>query len=415
MEAHSIIEAIEKVTGPWAKQRKAEERRASSAGRRRDAMTRRRRLTTKDAAWRVMKEAYNKASSGGQYPAHARQIMYAARGEVLRLTGKETLDDKYFCQLLLPDYLSTYPDETAEWDVVFDARGHFAEPHTELIVPLGTLDVRQYLASIGTRREPDGVTLPDGLEFPTRGPKARYSAVLFVEKEGFNPLFKAARLAERFDLAIMSTKGLSVTASRHLVDELCSQHGIPLLVLHDFDKAGFSIVGTLRRDTRRYSFQNEIDVRDLGLRLADVRAQGLEPEPCEYRSDPTDNLRENGATREEIEFLCGDSGQRVELNEFTSGNLLAWIEAKLIENDVRKVVPDDDTLAAAYRRAAEIELLRSRIAEIQAATRDEAQRVEVPENLVELVRRQQEEDPELPWDAIVGQHAAEQLVKGGLK
>src|SRR5262245_29150280 len=137
MEAHSIIEALEKVTAPWTKQRKAEERRASSAARRRDAMARSHRLSTKDAAWEVMKAAYEKASSGGRYPAHARQIMYAARGEILRITCKETLDDKYFCQMLLPDYLTEHPDETAGWDVVFDARGHFAEPHTKLIVPLG--------------------------------------------------------------------------------------------------------------------------------------------------------------------------------------------------------------------------------------------------------------------------------------
>ena len=59
------------------------------------------------------------------------------------------------------------------------------------------------------------------------------------------PLFEAVKLGERYDLAIMSTKGMSVTASRRLVEELCGQHGIPLLLLHDFDKSGFSIAGTL--------------------------------------------------------------------------------------------------------------------------------------------------------------------------
>ena len=32
--------------------------------------------------------------------------------------------------------------------------------------------------------------------------------ILFIEKEGFMPLFEAVQLAERFDLAIMSTKGM---------------------------------------------------------------------------------------------------------------------------------------------------------------------------------------------------------------
>ena len=51
------------------------------------------------------------------------------------------------------------------------------------------------------------------------------------------PLFEAVKLAERYDLAIMSTKGMSVTASRQLVEELCARHDIPLLLLHDFDKS----------------------------------------------------------------------------------------------------------------------------------------------------------------------------------
>lgn len=46
---------------------------------------------------------------------------------------------------------------------------------------------------------------------------------------------------------------------------------IPLLVLHDFNKSGFSIIGTLRRSNRRYTFANEIEVVDLGLRLPDFR------------------------------------------------------------------------------------------------------------------------------------------------
>ena len=77
------------------------------------------------------------------------------------------------------------------------------------------------------------------------------------------------QLAERFDIAIMSTKGISVTASRRLADELCSRYDIPLFVLHDFDKSGLTILKTLKQDTRRYAFSNAIEVIDLGLRLDD--------------------------------------------------------------------------------------------------------------------------------------------------
>jgi Topoisomerase 6 subunit A/Spo11, Toprim domain len=239
-----------------------------------------------------MPAAYAKASANGTLPAHARQIMYAARGEIQRLTGR-MLDDQYFTQQLLPDFMNEHPGATAEWDVVFDARGHFHEPHTGRIVPLGTIEVRRHLRAVAAHTLPElQVDLP-GLEiFPTCGPDHRYGAILFIEKEGFLPLFKAVRLAERFDLAIMSTKGLSVTASRLLVDRLCAAHAVPLLVLHDFDKSGFSILGTLRRDTRRYAFRNRIAVVDLGLRLEDVEDSGLETEDVVHRSDPVAPARE---------------------------------------------------------------------------------------------------------------------------
>jgi hypothetical protein len=188
---------------------------------------------------------------------------------------------------------------------------------------------------------------------------ARYGDILFIEKEGFLPLFEAVNLARRYDLAIMSTKGTSVTASRKLVDELCSRHCIRLFVLHDFDKAGFSILGTLGRDTRRYKFANPIEVIDLGMRLGDIG--GLPAEAANYqgtRQAAELNLRENGATEEEIEFLLD---RRVELNAFASDELVAWVEKKLIAHGVKKLIPDDATLASAYQRASEYDAVQKAI------------------------------------------------------
>ena len=65
--------------------------------------------------------------------------MYAARSRILEMTGKPSLDDKYFTQNLLPDFMKEHPELTADWDVVFDARGHLIEPHTGRRVALGTL------------------------------------------------------------------------------------------------------------------------------------------------------------------------------------------------------------------------------------------------------------------------------------
>jgi hypothetical protein len=75
-------------------------------------------------------------------------------------------------------------------------------------------------------------------------------------------------------------KGMSVTASRELLDALSkSPHLKKVLVAHDFDVYGFSIFGTLSGDTRRYTFKNQVPIIDIGFRLDDV--QGIDPEPYE--------------------------------------------------------------------------------------------------------------------------------------
>ena len=263
-----------------------------------------------------MEEAYLKASGGGRLPANARQIYYQARPLVQSKTG-ERLQDQYFVQNLLPAYMAEFG---VSWDVVYNERGHFQEPHTDHAIGLGTLGVRQYLRDLAkptfTAME---VSAP---RVETHGPVGRYGAVLFIEKEGFDPIFKEARLAVRYDLAIMSTKGLSNIASRRLVDKICGGHGIPLFVLHDFDKAGFSILGTLQRSTERHIFRYAPKAIDLGLRLSDVQDLGLEAEDSFDRGSEwsiRSNLRQNGASEEEIEFLLKE---RVELNALPSDTLI---------------------------------------------------------------------------------------------
>jgi hypothetical protein len=402
MDSTAIFDVVRSVTLTWARQRKAEEREASRVSRRRDALVRSRRMTIREAAWSVMPQAYLKASSGGTLPAHARQIMYAARGEIQRLTGR-TLDDQYFTQQLLPDFMNEHPSVTAEWDVVFDARGHFHEPHTGRVVPLGTIEVRRHLREVAAHTLPAlQVGLPEMPIFPTCGPDHRYGAILFVEKEGFLPLFRAVRLAERYDLAIMSTKGLSVTASRLLVDRLCSTYDVPLLVLHDFDKSGFSILGTLRRDTRRYAFRNRIEVFDLGLRLEDVEDSELETEDVLHKSDPAPNLRENGASAEEIAFL---RSRRVELNAFASADFVAWIERKLEQHGVAKIVPDGDALTLAYRRSVASRYVASRLQSAIREAQRHAAEAPVPENLTALVAAGLRGDRARSWDDVVQQLA----------
>ena len=281
-----LAEGVLAVTKDWAAIKKKEDR-----DRRQAESTRERywrgyssRVTAKAAAYEVMSEAYEKASGSGRYPANARQIMYAARPAIQEQTG-QTLSDVYITQVLLPNFIREQPDKTAGWDVIYDARGHLWEPHTGEHIGLGTLEVREYLRGMESALDL-GIKSPSlNGRFPTSGPCNRYNTVLYVEKEGFLPLLERARFAERFDLAIMSSKGMGTVASRRLIENLSET--VTIFVVHDFDKSGFSIAGTSTRDTRRYEFTRDPDVIDLGLRLADVEEWGLQSESVQYKSDPT--------------------------------------------------------------------------------------------------------------------------------
>jgi hypothetical protein len=413
MNSASIIEAVTKVTGKWAKQRKSEERAQSKALRRSEAWSKPTRVTVKSAAYQFMEKAYMLASGNNTYPAHARQVMYAARDYIQSKTGRP-FDDAYFTQTLLPDFIKENPESTKGWDVVFDARGHLWEPHTEREVPLGTVDVRDYLSN-ATSPVPldDLATDRVSSHYPTHGPRARYSALLFIEKEGFMPLFRKIRLAERYDIAIMSTKGLSNTSSRSLVDTLCGQAGIPLLVLHDFDKSGLSILGTLHQDTRRFSFANEIRIMDLGIRLADAKENDLKSEECYHTENPTFNLRKNGATDEEIEVLRGKAtsdgycGRRVELNAFASDKFVSWIEAKLNQHGVKKLVPDQSTLEDAFRRATAAKYMNDQLDEIEKEAAKHAKDIAIPADLSAQVERKLGRDRAIPWDVAVADIAGD--------
>jgi hypothetical protein len=275
-------------------------------------------------------------------------------------------------------------------------------------VPVGTLQIEDHLCKAGQKHGSfdDLANLRVRTQWPSRAGGQRYQAVLYIEKEGFGPILEEAQIAERFDIAIMSCKGQSVVAARRFVDEVCAVgNNVPLLVVHDFDKYGFEIserlttVSWWAEDTDRvtYQFQNEIDVRDLGLRLTDVEEYDLEinAEDCEFKGRfYSDSI----TTPEEREFL--ESGRRVELNAMTSPQFVEWLETKLKEHLPERLIPDDDVLAKAYRRALAAASINRAIEEKAKAAIEHAQAAKIPESL----RRQLEEklgDTSEAWDQVL--------------
>lgn len=385
-----LKKALTKVTAPYTREAKSLRRRQRmSRSRREYAFARYSSMTIRKAAFRVMEQAYLSASNGGRLPVKARQIMYKARPLILELTDKpwKQSTQNYFTQTLLIAYMDLHPEKTAMWDVVFDARGHIEEPHTGKVVGLGTLNVRSYINDWVTEIPP--LTLSNvEMGIKTVGPGNRYKFALFIEKEGFDSLLKAARIQERFDIAVMSTKGMSVTASRSLVEEL-SESGVTILVAHDCDKTGFSICHTLHNDTRRYTFAREPNVHCLGLRLAEAQQMGLASESVHYSKRVyKGRLKECGATEDECSFIIGDGkdGKRIELDAMDSQTFIGWLERKFAEHGVQKVIPDKATLEAAYKLAILRGQANTAIAQIQQAWNQNGHGHAAPEEIEELVK-----------------------------
>ena len=144
--ADDMVDAIETATRKWTRQRKSEERQPGMRRYRFARMTSVARVKQKEAAWEVMEEAYMAASANGRLPAKARQVMYQARPKIIAMTDGRPLADSYFTQVLLPDYVEENCCD--DWKVVYDARGHFEEPHTNRRIGCGTLEVDNYLAAM---------------------------------------------------------------------------------------------------------------------------------------------------------------------------------------------------------------------------------------------------------------------------
>jgi DNA topoisomerase VI subunit B len=372
----------------------------------------------KATAYKFMAEAYRRASEPYNW-AKARQVMYQARKLVMNAIGKWG-GDSYFTQHLLVDYQREHPKECKNWHVRYDARGHMLEPHGGKFFGIGTGETRDYINSWTDGSEDADIgSLHLESKFTTSGPTNRYSAALFVEKEGFDDLIRHSGIMERYDLGLFSSKGMATTAARELDDEM-SRAGVTIFALHDFDAAGLRICHWLSHDNERYQFKEPPNVIDIGLRLADVKRLKLESEQVDYAQgkDPREILLEcDDITKDEIAFLVSSkqwntqtgkeywSGHRVELNAMTSRQLIELIERKLVEHGVKKVIPNGGTLKIAWRRAQKIKVVNAAIASAMNEIDDDWACPAAPRNLATQVREMLRRKPLMPWDEVLARIA----------
>lgn len=249
----------------------------------------------------------------------ARVLYYATRP--LAYTHREweeekRLEYKYFSQTLLTEYQEMRGPIQGLWR---DPRGNFHEPHTGSTVAIGTREIAAY-------------------EFP----EYAFDKILYVEKEGEWPKLQAARLAERYDMAIASAKGYPVEAVRELFAR-AEGGDYQLFVFHDADIDGYEIARVLGQETRRMP-HHSVEVIDIGLSVEDALEEGLKPEPFSRKKGIPYTLSRRISNVAREYFV--DREERFELNAILPDtHRIEYIERKLEENGVRgKVIPPEKRL-----------------------------------------------------------------------
>ncbi len=358
------------------------------------------RWTLKDAVFEVMAEAITAASGGGALPFPTRNLYYAVRPRIQQYTRAE-LKGSYFSQTLVVEWERLHGPIPGHYR---DPRGNLTEPHSGIRVPLGT-------------REVAGYALPEHV----------FDKILYVEKEGLDPIFEAARLGDRYDMAIAAGKGQPTEAVRALF-ERAETGDYRLFVLHDADHSGYSIAHTIAEETARMP-DYSVDVIDLGLTPDEAVERGLPQEkytrqvelpwwmPSELNDRETEwfegrLLTPSWARKRQWECT------RVELNAFTAPDLIAYIEAGLDANDASdKIVPPEGVLAgraAGQHRIALTALVERYLAErFDTYSLTDALAAEFPldtdTDLTEVVTEAHDQDRATWWKTAVDGEVDEQV------
>ena len=167
-------------------------------------------------------------------------------------------------------------------------------------------------------------------------------------------------------------------------------------MLHDFDSAGIVIKDTLENDTRRYSYTSPPNVIDLGLHYEDI--SGLPSEP--NNSNISDErLGQAGLGQAAINFL---RNQRVELNAMTSRQLIDFVEDKLKQHGIQKVIPNAKTLASTYQMFAASDRLSEAFDELKEKVGDDSEApIKAPEDLEAKIKAKLKENPDITWHRAV--------------
>ena len=328
-----------------------------------------------------LEEAAAKASGNGEYRFSLRQLYYAVRPYVLRELDKE-LDYTYFCKELVSEYEAEHGDIPLMYR---DDRGTLYHPHLGQDIPVGTIAVENY-----------------------RRPPWTFNKVLYIEKEGFFHVLKENKIPEKYDMALLTSKGYASRAVKDLLDALGenSREEITFFCIHDADAYGTLIYDTLQNETKARPGR-KVRIINLGLDPEEAVAMGLESEKVE-------NPGRRKAVAGYIPPAWAEwlQGYRVELNAMSTPQFLGWLEEKIRAWDQGKVIPPEDVMLESLEQSLETQLGEIISAEILKQGRYQARVTaavrQVKENcreqqtrLAETVREELADKPASRWkDAV---------------
>lgn len=202
-----------------------------------DEETPERRRSQKAIILANLQPALVKATDHGTKTALLRNLYYAVRPYVSEELGIE-LKYKNFC-LIIADYEAEHGDIPGLYR---DPRGTLYHPHTSQTIPLGTKAIQEY-----------------------KRPAWTFNKILYIEKEGLAEVLKDSGWPERYDCALVSSKGFTTRAVKDLLD-LLGDDGEPIKMfcVHDADASGTLIFQTLQEATKTRPRRN-VEIINLGL------------------------------------------------------------------------------------------------------------------------------------------------------
>lgn len=353
-------------------------------------------ITVKAAAYQVMEDAYLKVSDNGKYWANARQLMYAARPQILRMCKGDSFTDAYFTGKILPAFLYDYPKLTEKWRIAYDKRGSLIQPHTRSTIGLGTVEVDTF----GKHNCFIYNNPVNDFSYANAAPDKRFGGVLFIEKEGFHQSIMESGVLEKYDLALASTKGQPNIAIRALLDNMARNPEFKVFTVTDFNISGVSIRDVLTSDNHlRYTYSNDIKPIKICVdwNLAKhLHDEGLS-EPTTIEDEKLEKIYSTLVGHHQLPHAAAhfltERKLRVEVNALTTSQLLNIIDKKLAEHCV-KVLPDREHLVGAWREQKVANALKERQKELQAEFSDQ----QPPYGILDDVRGLLAEKPHLSWD-----------------